>query len=196
MPVPNRRLSRRRQGFDSPTGRHTKQGLSGNARSFFLAYGKRTVNRPGVGQGQVPTIPVSGSYLLPVGVQCKLARVCRAARVVAGRLKRCTPSPWTSLSCMEGIPVQSKANDLWSACLKILKARSSDAAVDTWLRPMRPTVENDGFSLNGPNAFITDMAFMKFADDIRWALSQATGQAAVTVSRDESCGIRISFRRQ
>ena len=116
--------------------------------------------------------------------------------MVARGQKQCTPWLGVILSFVGSMLVQSTANEIWSACLKILKAHGSDAAVDTWFRPMQFSVEDGGFLLNGPNAFITDVAFMKFADGIRWALSQATGQAAVTVSRDESCGIRISFRRQ
>ena len=92
--------------------------------------------------------------------------------------------------------MRSTATEIWSECLRILKDHSADAEVDTLLRPMQLTVEEGGFSLNGPNAFVTDMVFRKYADQIRWVLSQATGLPATSVSRDERCGIRIAFSLQ
>jgi chromosomal replication initiation ATPase DnaA len=92
--------------------------------------------------------------------------------------------------------MQSTATEIWFECLKLLKERSADAAVDTWLRPMQLTVEEGGFSLNGPNAFVTDMVFKNYADQIRWALSQVANLSATSVSRDKCCGIRIAFTLQ
>ena len=56
--------------------------------------------------------------------------------------------------------------DLWNKCSKKLENRMSQEDFNTWIRPLKATINKDKMELVAPNDFILDYIEKNFAEEI------------------------------
>ena len=64
--------------------------------------------------------------------------------------------------------------DLWNKCSKKLENRMSQEDFNTWIRPLKATINKDKMELVAPNDFILDYIEKNFAEEISRTVKSQT----------------------
>lgn len=71
---------------------------------------------------------------------------------------------------------------VWNRCLKQLENELSEQQLNTWIRPLQASLENDNLHLFAPNRFVLDWVRDNFYEHIRNILTNLEGYPPITVS--------------